>query len=186
MSDCLFRRLRAGVIVNDPPAFRKALPHQRKHSANFTLLPFQMPAPQHQRVIRAQKTKFQIGKIELAHRRAIRIILFIARQHTIPSARDTATPRKRQLRRMPVAHQKCVRIASIPSVLLRSKNGNNGASIRLAFLRFISAKSSPPRPPRCKQAPFRSPASQRNSVQRYDIRITFGIVCPGSIVETVP
>src|ERR1700719_2302968 len=84
----------AGVIVNDAPAFWKALPNQRETSADIALRARQMPMPEYQRGILAEKVKFKPGKIKLAHRRAVGIIFLVARHHAIPSAGNAAASGK--------------------------------------------------------------------------------------------
>src|SRR6266404_2310651 len=123
----------AGVIVNNAPAFRKTLPHQRENSADVALRTRQMPMPEHQRGIAAEEAKLKTGKIELPHRGAIRIIFLVPREHAIPSAGSAARPRKCQIRRMPVALQKCVHFSLVPIVLLRLKNPGNGGAIARMF-----------------------------------------------------
>src|SRR6266404_5771398 len=123
----------AGVIVNDPPAFRKTLPDQRENSTNITRRARQMPMPEHQGGVVAEKAKLEAGKIELAHRGAIGIILLVAREHTVPPARNPAAPRKCEIRRMPVALQKCVHVSLVPIVLLRFKNFCDGCTVVLVF-----------------------------------------------------
>src|ERR1700719_3881689 len=94
-----------------------------------------MPVPKHERGIVAEEAKLKTGKIELAHRRALWIIFLVACEHAIPSARNSAAPGKCQIRRMPVALQKCVDVALVPIVLLRFENFCNGGAIALAFIR---------------------------------------------------
>src|SRR5579859_1752493 len=82
----------AGVIVNNAPALRKSLPNQAEHSADVALRAREMPMPEHQRRILAEKMKFKIGEIEPAHRGAIRIVFLVACQNAFPSPRNSATP----------------------------------------------------------------------------------------------
>src|SRR5437899_3063478 len=58
----------AGVIVNNAPAFRKTLPDQRENSTNITRRARQMPMPEHQGGVVAEKAKLEAGKIEVGHR----------------------------------------------------------------------------------------------------------------------
>src|SRR6266852_864530 len=60
-------------------------------------------------------------KLELPHCRAVRVIPFVSCHHPIPSACNPAAPGKRQLRRMPIAHQKRVDVPAIPCGLLRAQ-----------------------------------------------------------------
>src|SRR5438445_1959086 len=125
----------AGVIVNNAPAFRKTLPDQRENSTNITRRARQMPMPEHQGGVVAEKAKLEAGKIELAHRGAIGIILLVAREHTVPPARNPTAPRKCQIRRMPIALQQCVYVYLVTVVLLRFKNPGDGSAFARMFVR---------------------------------------------------
>src|SRR5438132_13319729 len=83
----------------------------------------QVPFSQDESRVWSQKTKLQLGKIQMPHRGAIRIVFLVACQHAIPTASDSAAPGKSQLRRMPVTLQIGVDIASIPRRLLGADNG---------------------------------------------------------------
>src|SRR5258708_23126974 len=117
------------MIVNDAPAFRKALPHQRENSTDIPLRTREMPMSEHQCGIRAEKAKFKVGKVELAHRRAVGVIFLVACEHAIPAASNPAASRKCQIRRMPVALHKCVDIPLVPLVLLRLKKLRNRTAL---------------------------------------------------------
>src|SRR6266481_9982838 len=119
----------AGVIVNNPPAFRNALEHEREHATDVALRARQMPMAQHQRGVRAQKTKFESGEIQMAHGRAIRIIFLVARQNRVPAARDSASSGKGQFRRMPVSFEKRVDVAPVPRALLLLQYLSDGRAI---------------------------------------------------------
>src|SRR5580704_2773751 len=122
------------MVMNNLPPLRKPLPYQREHAANVSLVSLQMPAPQHQRRIRPKEPELQLREIELSHRRPVRIILLVARHHAIPPARDSVAPGKRQLRRMPVAHQERVHVSAIPSSLLRVQHRCYRSLVRVAPL----------------------------------------------------
>src|SRR5579864_2585294 len=132
---CSFRlRNCAGVVVNNAPAFRKALPNQAEDSANVALSSRQMPVAQDQSGIRAEKAKFKAGKIELTHGGAVGIISFVTRQHTIPPAGNSAASGKRELRRMPVTLEKGIDIAMIPSLLLHIENCGDSGVVTLPLV----------------------------------------------------
>src|SRR6266852_2760878 len=124
----------AGMIVNNPPAFRKALENERKDATDVALRARQMPMAQHQRGVRAQKTEFESGEIQMAHGRAIRIIFLVARQDRVPAARDSASSGKGQVRRVPVAFKKRIDVAPVPGALLRLQNLCDGRAIALALI----------------------------------------------------
>src|SRR6267378_2658285 len=125
-SSCLlFRPDRAGVVVNDFPAVRKLLPHQREHSPDVAALALQVPLAKNECCIRAQKTKFQIGEIQLAHRGVIRIAFLVSRQHAIPAARYAVASGECESRRAPIPNQKSVHVSAVPRGLLRAKHAVN-------------------------------------------------------------
>src|SRR5580704_9757026 len=125
------------MVVNDLPSVRKTLPHQREYSSNVIFFPPQMPMPQNQRRVRPQKPKLQIREIKLPHRRAIRIILLVPRQHPIPAARHAAASRKRQFRRTPVPRQKSIHVSAVPCGLLGCKDRGDRLPVSTVFRRGL-------------------------------------------------
>src|SRR6266851_946879 len=125
----------ARMVVNELPSYRKPLPHQCEHSSEVVPFPLQMPAPQHERGVRSQKTKLQIRKIKLSHCGAVRIVFLVPRQDAVPAARNAAAPREGQFWRMPIAHQKRIHVAAIPCRLLRVERRADGLPVAVASLR---------------------------------------------------
>src|SRR6266704_6791843 len=134
---------RAGVVVNDLPSVREALPHQREYSAYIILFAFQVPSPEHECRVRPQEAKLQFRKSQLSHRGAVWIVLLVSRQHSIPAAGDTAASRKSQFRGMPVALQEGVNIGAVPGGLLSSEDSANGFLIGFASARRLRRRLSP-------------------------------------------
>src|SRR6266581_2330633 len=133
---------RAGVIVDDFPAFREALPHQREYSGYIILFAFQVPSPEHECRVRPQKPKLQFRKSQLSHRGAVWIVLLVSRHHTTPTARHSAAPRKSQFRGMPVALQEGVNIGAVPGGLLSSEDCANGFPISVTSARRLRRRLS--------------------------------------------
>src|SRR5215470_3113670 len=95
----LFRirsRYHAGVIVDDLPAFRKALEDEREDSSHVSFFARQMPAAKNERAVFAEEMKFQPCKIELAHRLPVGIVPVIAFSNCLKSARNSIASRERQ------------------------------------------------------------------------------------------
>src|SRR5260370_6714934 len=134
---------RAGVVVNDFPTVREALPHQREYSGYIILFAFQVPSPEHECGVRPQKPKLQFRKSQLSHRGAVWIVLLVSRHHTTPTARHSAAPRKSQFRGMPVALQEGVNIGAVPGGLLSSEDCANGFPISVTSARRLRRRLSP-------------------------------------------
>src|SRR5216684_1918293 len=142
-SPCLlFRPDRAGVIVNDFPAVRKLLPHQREHSPDVAALALQVPLAKNERRVRPQKTKFQIREFQLAHRGVIRVALLVPRQHAIPPARYAAASGKCEFRRAPISNQKGVYVTAVPRGLLRAEHVVNCSCVGVPSLVRSSEKTN--------------------------------------------
>ena len=153
-------RHQAGMVVDNLPAFWKLLPHQRKHPANISNFPLQMPVSQHHRRIRTQKTKLQLRKFQLSHRRAVRISRLVALPHAIKTPRNPAAPRKRQFWRTPIPFHKRVYIPAIPGRLLRVQNRRDRRAVRCSLFApigpmraMLSRRQPPPRLPRSSNVP---------------------------------
>src|SRR5690348_11041622 len=101
------------MVMDNLPSLREPLPYQREHAADISFVSFQMPVPQHKCCIRPQKTELQRRKIELSHGPTVRIVFLVPSQHSVPPPRDSAAPGKRQLRRMPVAHEERIHIPAV-------------------------------------------------------------------------
>src|ERR1700730_6130368 len=97
-----------------------------------------MPVAQDQGGLGIQKAKFQVGKIERAHRAAIRIIFFVTREDGVPAPGNAVASGKSEVWGMPVAGEKCVNVTAIPSLLLGVENGANGAASGLAIRGLVS------------------------------------------------
>src|SRR5258708_12225600 len=83
---------RAGVVVNDFPTVREALPHQREYSGYIILFAFQVPSPEHECRVRPQKPKLQFRKTQLSLRVAVWIVLLSANLHPHSPARHPPPP----------------------------------------------------------------------------------------------
>ena len=87
-------RHRAGVVVNDSPAFRKALKYERKNTADIALRAGQVPMAQNKGRIVAKKADFKSGEFQRAHRGAVRIIPSVAGANRVKSASNSAASGK--------------------------------------------------------------------------------------------
>lgn len=125
------------MVVDDAPTIGKTLPDEGEYSAEVALFALQVPVAQNQHGVRTQKTKFQVGKIELAHGGAVWISFLVTSKHAFPPARDTVASGKSELRRMPIAGEKCIDVAAVPSVLLRGENGVDGATVGFSIVVFV-------------------------------------------------
>jgi hypothetical protein len=105
-----------------------------------------MPVAQHQSGVRAQKVKFQVGKIKRAHSPAIRITFFVTRENGIPATGCAVASGKSEIRGMPVAGEKCVNVAAIPGFLLSFEDRLNGSGMslkdRLSIGGFVSGRGA--------------------------------------------
>lgn len=85
--------------MNDaPPVPAEALENQGEHASDIPLVASQVPAAQHQRRIRAKQPNLEARKVQLTHRRPVRIILLIASADRLEAPRDATAPGERQLR----------------------------------------------------------------------------------------
>ena len=129
------------MVVDNAPAFREALKDQGEDSAKLILFALQTPVAQDQSGIRTQEAKFEVGKIERAHRAAIRVIFFVTREDGAPSPGDAVASGKSEIGGMPIAGEKGVDVAAIPSFLLGGEDGVNGGAISLSVSGFVSGSN---------------------------------------------
>src|SRR5216683_2245364 len=142
-----------------------------------------MPSTQDQGRIRAQKPKLQFRKIQLPHRSFVGIGLLVSRPDAIPAACHSATPGKRQLWRMPISHQKCVHVPTVPRGLLRVENGPDRLSLGIMLISGLGEHSilQQRKYPQC-QRPYQRPIVIRSHVRSpckslYTGRIGEGLPC---------
>src|ERR1700722_221829 len=128
----LFRRRdSAGVIVDDAPAFREALPNQREDAADvaFVLVAGQVPVTQNQRPVVAGEMKLEVGEIELAHRRLVGVDLLVSCANSFESTLDAAGAGESEVWRVPVGGHESVDIALVPRNLLNRKELSDRNSV---------------------------------------------------------
>src|SRR5712692_338905 len=156
----------AGVVMNDFPSIGEALPHQRKHSSGFIFLPLQVPSSEDERRVRPQKPKLQFRKIQLPHRSFVWIVPLVSCLDAIPTACYSATPGKRQLRRMPITHQKGVHVAAVPRGLLDAENGTDRIPVRPTLIHGLGKHSilDEEKHPHCQCNRHQNPAVIRSHV----------------------
>jgi hypothetical protein len=87
--DASFRRLNGtGVIVDNPPALRKALPDEREDTTDVAFGPSQMPMPEDESRVRPEKPEFEVGEFQVTHGLAIGIAFLVPRPDGVPSSGD--------------------------------------------------------------------------------------------------
>src|ERR1700733_1853609 len=109
------RRVRRGVIVNDPPAFRKFTHDQREDSCRIIFLALQMKFAENIRGIFGQHLDLQIRETELAHGSRIGITFAVALKDVRISSQNSAGADELGLFRVPISRHERGNIAAIPS-----------------------------------------------------------------------
>src|ERR1035437_9602266 len=97
--------LRAGVIVDDPPAFGELAKDQREHTMRLLAIRHdELKLPSHERGIRAQRLHLQIAERQRSHGMTFRLVAAtVALQGRFPPLRLGGSGEKCQIGRVPVA-----------------------------------------------------------------------------------
>src|SRR5579859_416094 len=113
----------AGVIVDDPPAFGKALPDQREDTTDvaFVFVAREVPVAQNERAVVAGEMKLELGEIEVPHGGSVGVSLFVACANGVETALDATGAGEGEFGGIPIGGHEGIDVAFVPLILLIHK-----------------------------------------------------------------